>query len=226
MALAWNRAGFVAPVKRPGSPEELPMDLNEIASPDTATALAANQVARRYCSSALYAHSVRSYLWGVAYAHREGLGFDSELLYVAAMLHDIGLTGPFDAHRMPFEEAGGQLAWVFGAAAGWPDDRCNRVAQVIERHMWPSVDPREDVEGHLLEVATGIDTSGRGLELVPTALQAEVITAWPRLDLATEFAECLRAQGVRKPTSRAADLTRGGLADALRDHPLEGSRRS
>ena len=118
MALAWNRAGFVAPVKRPGSPEELPMDLNEIASPDTATALAANQVARRYCSSALYAHSVRSYLWGRCGRAPGRPRFDSELLDVAAMLHDIGLTGPFDAHRMPFEEAGGQLAWGFGAAAG------------------------------------------------------------------------------------------------------------
>ena len=50
------------------------MHLNEMASPDTAAAVAANQVARRYCSSALYAHSVRSYLWGVAYARRAGPG--------------------------------------------------------------------------------------------------------------------------------------------------------
>jgi HD domain len=195
------------------------------ACPDTAAALAANQVARRYCSSALYAHSVRSLLWGVAYAEREGLYFDSELFCVAAMLHDVGLTRPFDAHQMPFEEAGGQVAWVFAAAAGWSDDRRNRVAQVIEKHMSPSVDPHEDAEGHLLEVATGIDISGRGLDLIPKALQAEVMTAWPRLDLATEFTECLRLQADRKPTSRAADLTRAGLADALRAHPLEGKLR-
>ena len=86
--------------------------------------------------------------------------------------------------------------------------------------------PAEDVEGHLLEVATGIDISGRGLDLIPTNLQADVVTAWPRMDLAAEFSECLRVQGERKPTSRAADLTRGGLADALRDHPLEGAVRS
>jgi hypothetical protein len=197
------------------------MHLNEMAAPETAAALTAAQVARRYCSSALYAHSVRSYLWGVAYARRADLGFDLELFYVAAMLHDVGLTRPFDAHQMPFEEAGGQLAWVFGAAAGWAEERRTRVAQVIEKHMWPSVDPAEDVEGHLLEVATGIDISGRGLDLVPAPLQREVVTAWPRLDLATEFAECLRVQGERKPTSRAAALTRAGLADAMRDHPLE-----
>jgi HD domain len=197
------------------------MSLYDMESPDTAAAVAANQVARRYCSSALYAHSVRSYLWGIAYAEREGLDFDGELFYVAAMLHDVGLTRPFDAHQMPFEEAGGQVAWVLAAAAGWPDDRRMRVAQVIEKHMWPSVDPLEDVEGHLLEVATSIDISGRGLHLIPIDLQTDVIAAWPRLDLAAEFTECLRLQGERKPTSRAADLTRDGLADALRDHPQE-----
>jgi hypothetical protein len=202
------------------------MSSHNMASPDTAAAVTANQVARRYCSSALYAHSVRSYLWGVAYADREGLRFDGELFYVAAMLHDIGLTQPFDAHRMPFEEAGGQVAWVFAVAAGWADDRRNRVAQVIEKHMWPSVDPSEDAEGHLLEVATGIDISGRGLDLIPLDLQTDILAAWPRFDLAAEFTECLRAQAERKPTSRAADLIRGGLADALRDHPLERRQRT
>jgi HD domain len=202
------------------------MSLHDMVSPDTAAAVAANQVARRYCPSALYAHSVRSYLWGVAYAERKGLDFDGELFYVAAMLHDVGLTRPFDAHQMPFEEAGGQVAWVFGAASGWPVGRRTRVAQVIERHMWPSVDVLEDVEGHLLEVATGIDISGRRLDIVPLDLQSEVDAAWPRLGLMTEFSECLRVQGERKPTSRAADLIRSGLADALRDHPLERKQRT
>ena len=97
-----------------------------------------------------------------------GMDFDLELFYVSAMLHDVRLTRPFDAHQMPFEEAGGQVAWVFGAAAGWTDDRRTRVAKVIEKHMWPSVDPLEDVEGHLLEVATGIDISDEGSTSSPS----------------------------------------------------------
>lgn len=197
------------------------MRLHDIASPTSAAATAADQIASRYCSPALYAHSVRSYLWGVDYADRQGLDFDTELFYVAAMLHDIGLTRPFDAHDMPFEEAGGEVAWVFGAAVGWPERRRERVAEVIERHMWPSVDPDEDVEGHLLEVSTGIDISGRGVDLVPEQLRREVAAVWPRLSLASEFTASMCRQAERKPTSRAADLTRGGLADALRRHPLE-----
>jgi hypothetical protein len=206
--------------------EEFFMHLTDLAVPETAAASAATAVSRRYCSPALYAHSVRSYLWGLAYADGEGLELDVELFFVAAMLHDIGLTPPFDAHEMPFEAAGGQVAWVFGAASGWPDERRDRVAEVIERHMWASVDPREDLEGHLLEVATGMDISGRGLDLIPVDLRREVVAAWPRLDLATEFTDCFRAQAERKPASRAAELVRAGLADVLRDHPLEATRRA
>ncbi len=36
------------------------------------------------------------------------------------MLHDVGLVEEFDSHRVLFEEAGGHVAWVFGARAGWP----------------------------------------------------------------------------------------------------------
>jgi hypothetical protein len=197
------------------------MHLQDIAPPHSAAASAADDVARHYCSPALYAHSVRSYLWAVAYADRAGLAFDAELLFVAAMLHDIALTRPFDAHELPFEDAGGQVAWVFGAAAGWPEGRRTRVGEVIERHMWPSVDPADDVEGHLLEVSTGIDISGRGLDLISADLQREVLAAWPRHGLAAEFVECLRLQGERKPTSRAAELVSSGLAGRLRDHPHE-----
>ncbi|MEP6798773.1 MAG: cyanamide hydratase, partial [Lapillicoccus sp.] len=102
----------------------------------------------------------------------------------------------------------------------------NRVAQVIEKHMWPSVNPDDDIEGHLLEVATGIDITGRGLHLIPVDVQTQVVEAWPRMDLADEFTGSLRIQGERKPASRAADLTRAGLDASMRAHPLEGRHRS
>ena len=87
--------------------------------PVTPAAEAALSVATRFCSPALLNHCIRSYLWGAMYGTAHGIAFDDELYYVAALLHDTGLTEAFDSHRLPFEEAGGQLAWVFGVAAGW-----------------------------------------------------------------------------------------------------------
>jgi transcriptional regulator with XRE-family HTH domain len=157
---------------------ETVMGLSDIAVPTSPAALLADEVVKRFTSAALYGHSVRSYYWGAAYANAQGLTFDAELLYVAALLHDLGLTAPFDAHEVPFEVAGGEVAWVFCAGAGWPPARRQRVTDVIVKHMWKSVDPHDDPEGHLLEVGTSVDISGSGLSAIPIEFQREVTAAW------------------------------------------------
>src|ERR1700743_3417130 len=122
--------------------------------PRTPAATAALSVATRFYSPALFNHCARSYLWGAMYASKHGIAFDDELLYVSAMLHDIGLTDVFDSHRVAFEEAGGHLAWVFGAAAGWDADRAARATEIIVRHMRGDVSSTADPESHILQVAT------------------------------------------------------------------------
>src|SRR3954462_12487867 len=94
--------------------------------PQTPAATTALLVATHFYSPALLNHCIRSYLWGVMYAEAHGVTFDDELYYVSSLLHDIALTDPFDSHRLAFEDAGGDLAWVFGVAAGWPADRAAR----------------------------------------------------------------------------------------------------
>ncbi|MEH1937681.1 MAG: HD domain-containing protein [Nostoc sp.] len=54
-------------------------------------------------------HSTRVYLFGALAGIRKGLKFDSELLYIGAMFHDIGLTQAyrhstdrFDGHCPPY----------------------------------------------------------------------------------------------------------------------------
>jgi hypothetical protein len=195
--------------------------LRDIAVPDTSVARLALAVSARYASAALHAHSVRSYLWASAYASLTGIAFDDELLYVASVLHDLGLTEPFDSHGLPFEQAGGEVAWVFCAGAGWPEDRRQRVLDVVVAHMRPSGDPAQDPEGHLLEVGTSIDVGGAGLELIPVELQREVVEGWPRGALAAEFAACILQQAERKPTSRAAAAVAAGITGRLAVNPLE-----
>jgi hypothetical protein len=51
-------------------------------------------------------HSLRAYFFAAAHAVQAGIDHDVELLFVAAMLHDLALTVPFDSHRLAFEEAG------------------------------------------------------------------------------------------------------------------------
>lgn len=186
----------------------------------TTAGKAAWEVAHRYYPDSLFNHCVRSYLFAREYASRNDLNPDRELLFVAAMLHDLALTKVFDSATTPFEETGGHLAWAFAAASGWPTERRDRVGRVIEQHMWDSVPRESDVEGFLLELATSLDISGRDVEQWPAAFIARVVAAHPRLDLADTFADCFDAQAQRKPQSRAARATESGIRTRLRSNPL------
>jgi hypothetical protein len=189
--------------------------------PVTPAARAALSVATRFCSPALLNHSIRSYLWGAMYGTAHGIAFDDELYYVAALLHDIGLTEPFDSHRLPFEAAGGQLAWVFGVAAGWPPERAARAEQIIVLHMRDDVAAAGDPESHLLQVATSWDVTGQRPEEFPAGARAEVLARYPRLGFGAEFLACFEDQAKRKPDSAAAVSIGKGAAAAIAANPLE-----
>ncbi|HEX2903608.1 MAG TPA: hypothetical protein VHO01_09155 [Jatrophihabitans sp.] len=197
------------------------MLLSDLPVPDTAAARLAREVCGHFHSPALVNHCERSYRFAAALGVAEELIFDPELLYVASMLHDSGLTEPFDNVSRPFEHAGGDVGWVFAAGAGWRVARRNRVSEIIVRHMWRSVDPKLDVEGYLLESATSLDISGSRAESWPLELRAEVIRQYPRLELSVEFGRCFADQAARKPDSNAARSVESGLLSALAGNPLE-----
>ena len=190
--------------------------------PDTPAAALAREVAEQFHSPALFHHCLRSHLWAAGYGRERGIAFDAELLYVSAMLHDLGLVPVFDSATVPFEEAGGAVAWVFGAGAGWDVGRRRRAAEVIVAHMADTVDVAVDPEGHLLELATGLDVSGRRPEDWPAAFRAEVLERYPRQGLAEEFVGCFSEQARRKPSSLAGRVVSGGFADRVRANLLDG----
>ena len=98
----------------------------------------------------MLSHSHRVYLWAAALGTTDRIPYDAELVFVAAMFHDISLVPVFDSHTVAFEEAGGHVARVFATGAGWSPARRERLGEVIVRHMWPDVDASADPEGHLL----------------------------------------------------------------------------
>jgi hypothetical protein len=190
--------------------------------PQTPAAAAALSVATRFYSPALLNHCVRSYLWGAAYAGAHGIAFDDELYYVSALLHDIALTDPFDSHKIPFEEAGGDLAWVFGVASGWPADRAARAAEIIVLHMRDDVPPTVDPESHLLQVATGWDVVGRRPDEFAPETRTEILGRYPRIGFGAEFVACFQDQAKRKPGSAAAASIANNGAQRIAANPLDG----
>ncbi|WP_406053941.1 hypothetical protein [Kribbella sp. NBC_00889] len=189
--------------------------------PGTAASSAALEVASAYLSPALLSHSHRVYVWAAAYGTQQGIQYDAELLFTAAMFHDISLVAEFDSHTVSFEEASGHVARVFAAGAGWPSERRERLGEVIVRHMWPDVDAADDPEGHLLSRAAAVDIVGKNIDDFTPAFRAEVLQQHPRLDLTAEFLTCFQSQADRKPTSSAARAIQSGLTSRIAGNPLD-----
>ncbi|MDR6170730.1 HD domain-containing protein [Curtobacterium sp. SORGH_AS_0776] len=190
------------------------LDVDALLAPPTPVAARALDVVRAWSSPALVHHCLRSWAWASLLAPTIELEPDRELLFVATMLHDLGVTPSFDAHAVPFEDAGGAVGSVFALGAGWDATRARRVGEVIERHMWTSVDPALDVEGHLLEVATSLDVSGAGFARWTTSDLVAVTAAVPRLDFSEAFDGLIHEQAGRKPASSAARLDGSGNVTA------------
>ena len=78
--------------------------------PDSALAREATELVGAATDDLLFNHSRRAYLWGMLHGRRRGLGPDPELLYVAAMFHDLGLTPKYRRTDQRFELDGADAA--------------------------------------------------------------------------------------------------------------------
>jgi hypothetical protein len=195
--------------------------VDQLLAPPTPVASRARAVTAVHASAALLGHSERSWVLAAELGRREGVSFDPELLYIAALLHDLGLVASFDSHEVPFERAGGDVARVFAAGASWGDERRRRLGEVVVRHMWPAVSAQLDAEGHLLERATSLDVGGVGGDDWEPDLVAALVERVPRAGFAAEFGVAIAAQAHRKPASEAGRAVRSGITRRLAANPLD-----
>jgi hypothetical protein len=125
------------------------------------------------------------------------VAWDAELLYVAAMLHDIGLTPAYDRGGC-FERDGADAAREILADLGWPAERAETAAEAIYLHMH-EVGPGDSPEAVLLDLGTAVDVRGVRLGDVPDASRGFVLDRFPRLGFKEHFVGLFEDQARRKP---------------------------
>jgi hypothetical protein len=138
----------------------------------------------------LAAHSHRTYAFAILLGR--GLSFDKELLFVAAMLHDVALTPQFGRGTDPGLVAGyakasapcfavrsAEVAKWFAARSGWPDDLRLRSAEAISMHLNVRV-TKARIEAHLLQAGSALDVIGHRFDQLPQEWIREVEHRWPR----------------------------------------------
>ena len=165
-------------------------------------------------------HSVRSYAWAVELAQHDRLKFDAEILYVSALLHDIGLVPAYDLGGS-FEIDSAIAAKRLMRDAREPDERAGAVYDVIALHNDEAMAPDAASEVVLLWDSTGVDVTGDRFTDVRSAIIPGLLAAYPRLDFKREFAARFADQASRKPTSKAADMVNQGILDEIAQAPFD-----
>lgn len=188
--------------------------------PDSAFAQQARELITTVAPAFLLNHSVRSYAWAVELAGRDGIEFDAEVLYVAALLHDIGLVPAYDRGGC-FEIDGAIEAERFALDAGQPEFRARAIHDVIALHMAETLPPEPASEVVLLWDSTGTDVTGHRFADIRRALVPGVLAAYPRLGFKREFGALFTDQAARKPTCRVAQMVAGGKLEAIDRAPFD-----
>jgi hypothetical protein len=148
--------------------------------PDSRIARDITQLIRDTESELLFQHSVRVYYWGALSGRRHGLQFDPELLYAAAMFHDIGITPHYHGSQLRFEVDGANAARDFLRSRGMPEDGIERVWLAIALHTTPGIPEHMHPEIALVQAGAGMDMAGRNFDQFTEEERAAVIAAHPR----------------------------------------------
>ncbi len=188
--------------------------------PDSALARRARELITDVAAPFLVNHSVRSYAWAVELARHDRLQFDPEILYVSAILHDIGLVPAYDFGGC-FEVDGATAAERLVGEAGEPEARARAVFDVIALHMVDELPPDPASEVVLLWESTGTDVTGHRFADMRPAIISGLLSAYPRADFKREFTAAFVDQASRKATCRAAEMVATGILEGIAQSPFE-----
>jgi hypothetical protein len=205
-------------VIRDASPLDLPKP------PDTALARTAEERVRELSQPPLYGHCLRTWAFAALFAERDRVDHDEELLYLACVLHDLGLTEAHD-RRDPsaacFAVEGARAAHALLCEHSEPEDRARTVAEAISLHLNIKVPRRYGPEATLLSKGVMLDVVGRRRELMPKAALSAVVAKWPRDGSSELLLADTRHQAEVRPQSRAALLHRLGFTGLVSANPLD-----
>ncbi len=166
--------------------------------PDSKIADEVTELARREYPSFLFNHCMRTFWFADAIAVNGSL-FDREIVYVAAILHDLGILEQYDRGRR-FEVDGAQVARDFLLGRAYPLGKANLVWDAIALHTSVGIAAYwKAPEVVLVHLGALADVVGQRIVDLDPGFVRELIEEFPRLDFPNEWLRRLIEQVRRKP---------------------------
>jgi hypothetical protein len=148
--------------------------------PDSKLAQEVEQLVRDTESELLYHHSNRVFLFGALAGQRQGLTVDSELLYLGAMFHDMGLQPPYASADERFEVDGANAAAAFMRANHIDERDVDDVWDAIALHTTPGIPKHKRPVVALVTAGVEMDVLGIEYDAFTPQQRQEVCACHPR----------------------------------------------
>src|ERR1700678_3291669 len=175
--------------------------------PDTTLVRDAMELARGLLEPFLFNHVMRSWLLGVVLSERAEHAPDAELLAVAAVLHDLGLTDRYTGANR-FVVDGANAARVFLSDQGISAHQMQLVWDAIALHTTPTLALHKEPEVVMVHSGIAVDVLGVGLDRIPQDKQGAILAEFPRLAFKSGLKECLCNIARRKRESTFDNIVR------------------
>jgi hypothetical protein len=169
-----------------------------IAIPDTPLSKEATLAAQSSEPIEIFNHSLRTFLFAELIAKAKNLEHDAELVYVAAILHDTGLSAAHMSATERFEVDGANFARQLLSRHGVTGDRADRVWDAISLHDSGGIARWKQPEVMLVNAGVSADF-GSSLQLMQRNDVVAVLTTAPRNGFIPVFLDVVASVARRKP---------------------------
>ncbi|WP_267307970.1 HD domain-containing protein [Mycobacterium barrassiae] len=185
--------------------DQLIIDTVQWGLPDSKICSAAMELARDVSPVFLHNHCVRGYLFARELAATDGLrggvDYDEEVVFLASILHDLGLT-EYASGDQRFEVEGADAAARFLHEQGLSGDRVTTVWQSIALHTSVGLGHRFGTEHAVCHSGIDLDVVGAQKDRLPSGFADRVHASWPRHNLGFAITEAI-ARGTQANPSKA-----------------------
>ena len=148
--------------------------------PDSTMAKAATELVRDTETDLLFHHSSRVFLFGALTGERKQLKYDSELLYIGAMFHDMGIMDQYASDTERFEVDGANTARDFLSAYDISERDVDDVWDSIALHTTPGIPQHKRPTVALVTAGVEMDVLGIAYDSFTETQRQEVCTCHPR----------------------------------------------
>ena len=162
--------------------------LGSITVIDTPLVTRALDYVRTHSEPFLFNHAVRSWLFAARLGQLQGIDHDAEVVAVAGLLHDIGLTDNFTGPRR-FEIEGADAARAFAREQGLDERRGQLIWDTVALNSTPSIALYKETEVALCTSGIALDYGGLQYDQFPPDEMNSILAEFPRLEMKRCFTD-------------------------------------